>query len=155
MGLHPIQLAVKLFVSGDGQLTAAEKERSRRAITWLMTGLIEVNREWIETYKTPSLYASRVLYKLEVNTEIWQDVPTTLLRGFGDCEDLACYRCAELQAGGVAAMPYITWRPAGERTIYHALVRWPDGRIEDPSRALGMHGAPIVRRPVFVGVDTP
>jgi hypothetical protein len=29
-------------------------------------------------------------------------------------------------------------------------VRWPDGRIEDPSLALGMAGHPITRKPIFI-----
>lgn len=149
MGLRPIQLAVQLF-TGPGDL-----DRSRRAITWLMHGLVQVNCEWLLTHPSaPSLYESGVVYRAERNTEEWLDIPTLYDRGFGDCEDLACARCGELQAReDVAAMPYITWRtlPDG-RTIYHALVRWPDGTIEDPSRALGMRH-PIVRRPVIIGVD--
>lgn len=157
MALKPIELKVQLFLRRKGVVSPHELDRSRRALTWLMFGLCEVNREWLETYPgTPPLYKSAVLYKLEPNTEIWQDIPTTLARGFGDCEDLACWRIAELQAKGIAAMPYITWRErASGGTVYHALVRHPDGLIEDPSRALGMHGHPVVRRPVYIDVDSP
>lgn len=135
-----------------------ELERSRRAITWLMFGLAEVNREYFQAYpNTPTLYQSAVLYKLENKTEIWQDVRSTLSRGFGDCEDLACYRIGELQAQGINAMPYITWRNRrdGSGVVYHALVRHPDGMIEDPSRALGMGGHPITRAPVYIDIDPP
>lgn len=150
MAFNPLRLQVQLFVS------PADAERSRRALTWLMFGLVAVNREWIMAYpETPPLYATHVLYEGEVNTEDWQDIPTTFARGVGDCEDLACWRCAELQVQGVAALPYVTWRQDEGRTIYHALVRWPDGRIEDPSRALGMHGHAVTRAPVFIGVDPP
>lgn len=156
MGLRPIQLGVKLFVPVHGEVSQPELERSRLAITWLLTGLVAVNRDFRQLYPAvPSLYASDVLYKLEDKTEIWQDVPTTLARGCGDCEDLAAYRCADLQLSGVAALPYVTWRQIGTRTIYHCLVRHPDGLIEDPSRALGMNGHPVVRRPVFIEVDPP
>lgn len=148
MSLRPIQIAAKLFIA------EGDEDRSRRAITWLMFGLIQVNREWLEQYpETPDLYKSGVLYRLEAKTEVWQDIPTTLSRGFGDCEDLACWRAAEYQLAGIQAMPYITWRQVKGRYIYHALVRLPDGRIEDPSRALGMHGHPIVRRPVYIARD--
>lgn len=157
MGLKPIELKVQLFLRRKGKVSLDELDRSRRAITWLMFGLAEANREWLETYPgTPPLYKSPVLYRLEPKTEIWQDIPTTLARGFGDCEDLACWRIAELQQEGIAAMPYITWRKRRDGgTVYHALVRHPDGLIEDPSRALGMHGHPITRSPVYIDVDPP
>lgn len=148
MSLRPIQIAARLFI-GPG-----DEDRSRRAITLLMFGLAELNREFVQAYpRTPPLYESGVLYQAEIDTEVWQDIPTLYAAGFGDCEDLACARIGELRAQGVHAMPYVTWRDVGGRTIYHALVRWPDGRIEDPSRALGMRH-PIVRRPVFIGRDT-
>lgn len=157
MALRPIQLKVQLFLKNRGRVRIDELDRSRRAITWLMFGLSQVNREWLETYPgTPELYSSSVLYKLEAKTEIWQDIPTTLARGFGDCEDLACWRIAELQAQGINAMPYLTWRSRGNGSVvYHALVRHPDGLIEDPSRALGMHGHPITRSPVYIDIDPP
>jgi hypothetical protein len=152
MALKPITLGVKLFLDDS----AAEGERSRRALTWLMLGVVALNREWMERYpETPQLYDSAVVYRPEVDTEEWQDIPTTLQKGWGDCEDLACFRAGQLQAKGVAALPYVTWRRVGERTIFHALVRWPNGLIEDPSLALGMHGAPITRRPMFIGSDPP
>lgn len=157
MPLRPIEVKACLFLKDRrGHVSPEERERSRRALTWLMFGLSEVNREFLEAYPaTPSLYTSGVLYRLETNSEIWQDIPATLARGFGDCEDLACWRIAELQAQGINAMPYVTWRKSGGRTIYHALVRHPDGLIEDPSRALGMHGHPITRAPVYIDIDPP
>lgn len=151
--LQPITLGVRLFRTDD----PAEGERSRRALTWLMGGLVSVNREFLRAYpQAPSLYESAVVYVPETETELWQDVPSLLAAGSGDCEDLACYRCADLQAReGILALPYVTWREVGGRTIYHALVRYPDGRIEDPSLALGMRGAAVVRRPIFIGLDPP
>jgi hypothetical protein len=66
---------------------------------------------------------------------------------------MACWRAAELQQIGINARPYIRWRrrPNGSY-IYHALVAWPDGRIEDPSIAMGMRG-PQYRRPIFVAAN--
>jgi len=61
-----------------------------------------------------------------------------LSRGWGDCDDLAPYRVAELQEAGEKAKIRITWRRVGKRRTYHVLVRRADGRIEDPSRLLGM-----------------
>ena len=147
MGFRPIQIELSLF-RGPGDL-----DRSRLAVPALMMGLVMANRVWLAKYpKTPALYASPVLYRAEVNTENWSDIPTILGRGWGDCEDLACWRVAELRHQGIAALPYITWRAKEGQiggTIYHALCKWPDGRIEDPSRALGMRH-PVVRKPVFI-----
>lgn len=148
MGFKPLHIQAALFLNGE------DMERSREAITWLMMGLVAVNKGWYETYPHfPKLYDTHVLYRLENGTENWQDVPTTFDKGYGDCEDLACWRAGELQAMGIPALPYITWRKTPSGTIYHALLRWPDGKIEDPSRALGMHGHPITRAPVFIGED--
>lgn len=131
-------------------IDASDMERSRLSLTSLMFGLALHNTIWLRYYpRTPKLYDTHVIYKEETNSEVWQDIPTTLKRGYGDCEDLACWRIAELRVSGVDAMPYVTWREDGARTIYHALVRLPNNRIEDPSRALGMRH-PIVRRPVIL-----
>lgn len=57
-----------------------------------------------------------------------------------NCEDLACWRAAEYRVRyGINAIPTFIWkvRPNGGH-LYHILVKLPDGRIEDPSRALGM-----------------
>jgi hypothetical protein len=145
--MRPIRIGLKLF------LNAADADRSRLALTGVMYGLALANRIFLETYpRTPRLYASGVVYREERDTECWNDIPTVLSLGWGDCEDLACWRIAEHLIGGVQAMPYITWRTVpSSRTVYHALVRLPDGRIEDPSRALGMRH-PIVRRPVYINV---
>jgi hypothetical protein len=36
------------------------------------------------------------------------------------------------------ARPFVKCAVYGERTIYHVAVRRSDGRVEDPSRVLGM-----------------
>lgn len=93
----------------------------------------------------PSLYTSGVYYKAEDGCEEWQDVETTLERRFGDCEDLACWRVAELRAQGIDAKPLVSWHVGTDpktgkpRTEYHIRVLLPDGTIEDPSATLGMH----------------
>lgn len=145
--LKPIVIAPDIFTSR----VSGELDRSRRALTWLMYGLSQINREYLLRYpNTPSLYTSGVRYRAEKNTENWQDIPSILRHGYGDCEDLACWRIGELQSQGIRAMPYISWRPSQRGTIYHALVRYPDGRIEDPSRALGMMGY-FSTRPIIIG----
>jgi hypothetical protein len=90
----------------------------------------------------PSLYSSGVRYKAEPKgRESWQDAPTTLQVGHGDCEDLAAWRAAELRLQGENAQACLHRRigPDGA-SLMHAVVRRADGSIEDPSAKLGMYG---------------
>jgi transglutaminase-like putative cysteine protease len=86
----------------------------------------------------PPLYAAGVRYMRSDPREHWQTPVETLSRGGGDCEDLAMWRAAELRVSGEPAR--VVWRRTGPRVL-HAVVRRGDGRIEDPSRALGMEDA--------------
>jgi hypothetical protein len=95
---------------------------------------------------TPNLYESGVRYEEEpANRDEWQDIPDTIARRTGDCEDLASWRVAELRVRGgepqathaitVAELP----NASGETvTTYHIRVLHEDGSVEDPSRKLGM-----------------
>ena len=126
----------------------------------------------------PPIYKSGCRYQEEPPTyvtfadgtqsvvEEFASLPVVIARGWGDCDDLAPWRCAELRNRGEKASLRIQWRkqPSG-RKLYHILVRripgpgWvrrPIGLvpqdfdprfmvltkngsvIEDPSRALGM-----------------
>lgn len=138
-----------------GRRTKDEIERGRKTLLFLMNSLVSANILILKEYgkSFPRLYESRVVYRPEHGTEIWRDCSIVLEDGFGDCEDLACWCCAEYRIAGIAADPYIKWRRVEDDLRYHAVVRLPDGRIEDPSRALGMNGAPIVSRPVFISPE--
>lgn len=88
---------------------------------------------------TPSLYASGVRYAPEPDEirEDWATIPVILARGWGDCDDLAPWRAAELTVReGLRAVPQLV---RGTRpNQYHVVVRVSDGRWEDPSARLGM-----------------
>lgn len=87
---------------------------------------------------------SRVLDLVQdvLGGERFRDIGRILEKGSVDCDNVACYRAAELRQAGIKASPYITWRRRldGGYT-YHVLVRWPDGTSEDPSLLLGMGGS--------------
>ena len=96
-----------------------------------------------------SLYDSGIRYVEEPpGRDDWQDIAETLERQEGDCEDLACWRVAELRVrlGERAATHVVTVqdlpdpRTGDVVTTYHIAVRRADGRLEDPSRLLGMKG---------------
>jgi hypothetical protein len=85
--------------------------------------------------------------------EEFASVPAVYARKWGDCDDLAPWRCAELRKLGFQARIRIKWEKFPSGKMYHIVVRRfgavpdfnprfmvRDGNsvIEDPSRALGM-----------------
>lgn len=93
---------------------------------------------------TPMLYRSGIRYHEEPRgEENWRDIPTCLSegdRGNSDCEDLACWRAAEVNVRyGIRATPIFSHRTLSNGdVVYHIRVKYPNGHIEDPSRVLGM-----------------
>ncbi len=91
----------------------------------------------------PALYHSGVRYEREpwTNVEEFADILTVMRRGWGDCDDLAAWRVAELrEQGDTGADVRVYWRPKkpGKPMMMHVQVRRGDGTIEDPSRYLGL-----------------
>lgn len=114
---------------------------SRRDILFDLNRLCEIDERIYRTRKLPPLYESGVRYVREhedfiaaVPVEDWQAVDVLYENGYGDCEDLACARVAELRIKGIEAYPYI------EKTgrVWHVTVRVVGGANEDPSKRLGM-----------------
>jgi hypothetical protein len=112
------------------------------ALAHLLEALTAVNVAWLREHNgaAPWLYESGVRYEEEPpGRDEWQDIPETIRRREGDCEDLACWRLAELRVRSLEhALPFVKCTVFGPRTVYHVAVRRSDGRIEDPSRILGM-----------------
>lgn len=134
--MHRITFVVDLF-KGAEEMPASHA--ALKAMLWALT-MIDV-AELKAHPEIPPLYESGVRYEEEPpGQEDWQDILTCLKLKIGDCEDLACWRAAELRARyGVAAEPTFNYKVRrGGGYLYHIQVRHPDGRIEDPSRVLGM-----------------
>jgi hypothetical protein len=113
------------------------------ALAHLLEALTMVNCAWLREHaaRTPWLYQSGIRYQEEPpGRDDWQDIPETMRRGDGDCEDLACWRLAELRVRAFEdAKPFIKCTVSTPRhVVYHVAVRRSDGRLEDPSRVLGM-----------------
>ena len=90
---------------------------SQMRMLWMMEALCRVNQTHLRQFDEfrkrglidrsyPSVYRSGLHYETEKGTEIWPDIPSLLMgtmgKGvypgpWGDCEDLACYRVAELR----------------------------------------------------------
>jgi hypothetical protein len=145
------------------------------AIKPLLDALVMDNMLFLRLNHAPPLYKSGVRYREEPTTiitfadgrqqqvEEFASLPIVFGRKWGDCDDLAPIRAAELRNKGEEATIRIQWKkqPSG-RKLYHIVVRRPpnisdfnpnfmvkltsmvNGRpqvtsiIEDPSRALGM-----------------
>lgn len=100
-------------------------------------------------------HAARVVAIREEEEELCADITTDTGRFWlpesdlivHNCEDLACWRTAELRESGIKAKPFAKWRlkPDGSYA-YHALTLLPDGRLEDPSLVLGMGNEPEFAR---------
>lgn len=148
-GMRPAKIMAPIFASNDPR----HAEFSRQALTAGVIGLMLQDVVWLRFYpQTPRLYEAGVIYKPEKRRvdvggnvleygEEWQTIPYVIHRGHGDCEDLGAWRAAELRVkDGINATPMIRVRrlPSGPWRA-HVVVRYPDGRIEDPSVKLGMY----------------
>ena len=108
--------------------------------------LTQINEWHLRRDRYAPLYQSGVVYQEEPpGEEEWLDIPHLYRQGWGDCEDIACARTAELRHVGIPAVPCISFKDftvKGQRlTLVHVLTLWPDDTIEDPSKVLGMKGS--------------
>lgn len=94
---------------------------------------------------TVPLYESGVFYQEEpMGQEDFFDIPTVLVQGHADCEDLAAWRAAEYLSVGEWAYIVVSWEAlqdtkTGEIDIlFHVRVQTRFG-LEDPSAILGMN----------------
>lgn len=121
--------------------------RGREDLRFFLGRLVDIDVYLIRKRRLPPLYQSGVRYVAETEdfrsrnpVEDWQAADEVVRTGEGDCEDLACYRCAELRLQGVDAHPRLT----RHGRIWHVTVliarKHAADVIEDPSRRLGMKG---------------
>ena len=151
--MRSVDFRVRLFLS------EADRERSERAMHFLLHALCCINFEYLKQYGAPPLYRSGVRYdNAHAGKKEWQDILKTLQLRKGDCKDLACWLVAEHWLQGMRSRCFIKYRmrpfrkPDGTMarfSLYHVLVERPDGTLEDPSIKLGMGQdpyAPVARR---------
>ncbi len=121
---------------------SSSEDETNEALRIALEALYQRDVDYLRRHPlTPGVYDSGIYYQEEPpGSEDWADVPTILKLGWGDCEDLACWRAAELFVRhGIAAKPEVTCQISADGTrLYHITVALPDGRSEDPSRNLGM-----------------
>jgi hypothetical protein len=143
-----LNLRIQLPHAGEGRFTP---------LLIALECLTRINQWHFQRGAAVSLKDSKAIYKEEApGKEDWNDALTVASQGYGDCEDLAAYLCAELrELHGVNATCVIRQKfftPAMLRSagypvvprdgffLVHCLVRLPDGRVLDPSKTLGMRG---------------
>jgi hypothetical protein len=99
-------------------------------------GLTAASYVDLDEHDLPPIYLAAdglIEYRLVPDPIGWQLPSQTMRRGYGDCKDVAAWRAAELRHQGIAARMGII-PSTRHRGSFHAIVRWPDGSLEDPSR---------------------
>lgn len=88
----------------------------------------------------PHIYQTGTRYQLEKRgQERWQGSRRLRRKKRGDCEDLAADLAGWLRARkGIWAEAGLIRLSNGQESWYHAVTVLPDGRVIDPSKALGM-----------------
>lgn len=116
-----------------------------RALVTLDCELIRLARDRGTPY--PALYSSGVRYQPEPRAtttgvgsspEDFSPISVVVARRWGDCDDLAAWRCAELRCAGVAADVEVRETPLSREGArrYHIVVTLPNGSVEDPAARL-------------------
>ena len=133
---------VKIDFAGRRIPLGLKRKDSEKALLWLLESMINIGRIELRRNKLPPLYKAGVVYQREEDTEEWKDPVTVWTDGYGDCEDLSIWRCAELRNNHKKCQPYIRYRvdPETGMYIYHVMVMRANGALEDPSKILGMRG---------------
>lgn len=131
-------------------LNLFEDESARDLSQKGVLGFLQALTYWNQLYlrlhpDTPLIYQSGIEYKIpeqyEGGIEHFRDIGRIIDNGGGDCDNVACWRAAELREMGIDARPFITWRKRADGgTTYHVVVLYGNGTHEDPSLLLGMGG---------------
>lgn len=104
-------------------------------------GLARIDQVILRHFNIPSLYviAPRYYHPPPSEPEEWKDIGAVIRDKKGDCKDFVAWRLAELWESGVLARAESVVSRKGKRTMkFHTFIRYPDGRVEDPARKLGM-----------------
>lgn len=109
----------------------------------MLEQLVISNTSYLERHpRIPHPYQSGLYYDTEPEgQENWLGVEALLKAGWGDCEDLAAYLAGWYRARKqIMARVVLIRFTKGKHVWYHAVVKMPDGDLEDPSKVLGMKG---------------
>jgi hypothetical protein len=135
--------------SPEGKKIVAYIAREQARVT------AKINEVWIQKridagLAVPRLYESAVMYRpepLRSPVEEFATIPEVLERGWGDCDDLAPYRVAEIRRLERRPADIVVYFRPETKTWHLQLRHWTSraaqrareiGIVEDPSRLLGM-----------------
>lgn len=111
-------------------------ERVAGCLAAFVEALTRLDIAYLELHpETPRLYLSNVRY---AEVPRWQDVPSLLQSGRGDCKSIVAWRLAEMRGSDPNASIHVVHRIIGQEDHLHVLIRRSDDRLEDPSVKLGM-----------------
>lgn len=127
MAMRPIALKVGLFANpadDPEDFTGLNRAHSERVIDGVLFAMVLANRLYLREHpRTPHLYQAQVAFHhlppLGAFTD-WRGIPGVLLSGYGDCKELAPWRCAELNEQGIKAQCHVRLVRPG---LYHVTVR--------------------------------
>lgn len=129
------------------KITFQVVEADLRTVAILLEALTALNQVWLHDHpRTPKLYESGVRFVPEDGQEIWPTIPIVLGRGWGNCDMLAAWLCAQYRQEGHAEAVAFPIRSTIDPSLIHCLVS-RDGTsqtIEDPSHVLGSPPVPSV-----------
>ena len=113
-----------------------------------LEGLTRLNVQILKTAKAagrpvPAMYAAGVRWQPDSEkgrpSETWDTIDVVRRRGFGDCEDLAAWRAAELRfSGRDSGARAVVRRSNSPGVAWHCIVQLSNGKTLDPSIKLGM-----------------
>jgi len=144
------------FALFNGPSDPRDAKLSFRVIEHGCDFLYKCNVDYCVAYgpsRVPYLYSTKIvrgiprpiiIYRTPENAcggDVWQDIPTLIERGYGDCKDLACYLAAYRTVfDRIPCRPRVRRRWLnGGFALYHVVVEnMTNGEIEDPSLLLGM-----------------
>lgn len=114
-----------------------------QALGYLLDCLLMIDIHYLRKYPNlPLVYGSGVTYEHDgKKDDPFRCVLRCLDVGTADCEDLACWRAAELRVKfGIHASPCFVRKMREDGTeLIHIFVRLPgQNNFEDPSKILGM-----------------
>lgn len=136
-GLEPYEPSFVLSVFQGVE----DRDISHEVMLAAVEFLIRVDQAEIAKYRLPSIYKAGALYEhVEGRLDTaWKDALSLVDTGLGNCKVLAAYLIAWNRNRGIRCWPklYQVINDDGTQD-WHVAVEYPGGRIEDPSKRLGM-----------------
>lgn len=136
-GLEPYEPSFVLSVFQGRQ----DKDISYEVMEAAVEFLVRVDQAEIKRYNLPSLYKTGIVYEHSEprHDTAWKDAISAYDTGLGNCKVLAAYLIAWNRNRGIRCKPFLVQTINDDDTQdWHVAVEYADGRVEDPSKRLGM-----------------